>query len=115
MSDGVRRTKAVIARTFGLSVVCAKREADTKSSNSQPRFRMAANTSTLAKWADDPVLTSRNGKIIRVGHRSHAKHSRQPRQVRKEATATSSCLCSGVAGARLLYLPFSTHNLSPSP
>jgi len=30
-----------------------------------------------------------------VRHRSYATHSRQPRQVRKEATVTSSCVCSG--------------------
>jgi hypothetical protein len=33
--------------------------------------------------------------MIRVRHRSHATHSRQPRQVRKEATVTGSCVCSG--------------------
>jgi hypothetical protein len=31
-----------------------------------------------------------------VRHRSYATHSRQPRQVRKEATVTGSCVCSGV-------------------
>ena len=30
-----------------------------------------------------------------VRHRSRATHSRQPRQVRKEATVTGSCVCSG--------------------
>jgi len=30
-----------------------------------------------------------------VRHRPRATHSRQPRQVRKEATVTSSCVCSG--------------------
>src|SRR3954465_3183783 len=30
-----------------------------------------------------------------VRYRSHATHSRQPRQVRKEATVTGSCVCSG--------------------
>ena len=32
---------------------------------------------------------------IQVRHRSHATYSRQPRQVRKEATVTGSCVCSG--------------------
>ena len=36
-----------------------------------------------------------NGKLARVRYRSHATHSRQPRQVRKEATVTSSGVCSG--------------------
>ena len=30
-----------------------------------------------------------------VRYRSRATHSRQPRQVRKEATVTGSCVCSG--------------------
>jgi hypothetical protein len=34
-------------------------------------------------------------KIIEVRHRSYATYSRQPRQVRKEATVTGSCVCSG--------------------
>jgi hypothetical protein len=33
--------------------------------------------------------------IKKVRHRSRATHSRQPRQVRKEATVTGSCVCSG--------------------
>jgi hypothetical protein len=37
-----------------------------------------------------PMLES---KAVR--HRSRATHSRQPRQVRKEATVTGSCVCSG--------------------
>jgi len=32
--------------------------------------------------------------MIQVRHRSHATFSRQPRQVRKEATVTGSCVCS---------------------
>jgi hypothetical protein len=32
--------------------------------------------------------------MIQVRHRSHATYSRQPRQVRKEATVTGSCVCS---------------------
>ena len=35
-----------------------------------------------------------NAKMIQVRHRSHATYSRQPRQVRKEATVTGSCVCS---------------------
>src|SRR5882762_1627304 len=36
-----------------------------------------------------------DGRIDQVRHRFHATSSRQPRQVRKEATVTGSCLCSG--------------------
>jgi hypothetical protein len=36
-----------------------------------------------------------NVMIKKVRHRSRATHSRQPRQVRKEATVTGSCVCSG--------------------
>jgi hypothetical protein len=32
--------------------------------------------------------------MIQVRHRSYATYSRQPRQVRKEATVTGSCVCS---------------------
>jgi hypothetical protein len=32
--------------------------------------------------------------MIQVRYRSHATYSRQPRQVRKEATVTGSCVCS---------------------
>src|SRR6201982_2564504 len=39
-------------------------------------------------------LRNANVKIDGVRHRSHATHSRQPRQVRKEATVTGSCVCS---------------------
>src|SRR5260370_965713 len=35
-----------------------------------------------------------NAKMIQVRHRSYATYSRQPRQVRKEATVTGSCACS---------------------
>ena len=38
---------------------------------------------------------SANARMIQVRHRSHATYSRQPRQVRKEATVTGSCVCSG--------------------
>ena len=36
-----------------------------------------------------------------VRYRPRATHSRQPRQVRKEATVTGSCVCSGFSGAWL--------------
>jgi hypothetical protein len=42
------------------------------------------------------VPQSLNARMIQVRHRSHATYSRQPRQVRKEATVTGSCVCSGV-------------------
>ncbi len=32
--------------------------------------------------------------MVQVRHRSYATYSRQPRQVRKEATVTGSCVCS---------------------
>src|SRR6202045_3688213 len=41
------------------------------------------------------MVPSSNGKLLGVRYRSHATHSRQPRQVRKEATVTSSGVCSG--------------------
>src|SRR5579864_638932 len=41
------------------------------------------------------LVSLTNGKLTRVRYRSHATHSRQPRQVRKEATVTSSGVCSG--------------------
>jgi len=44
-----------------------------------------------AAW---PTGRSQNARMIQVRHRSHATYSRQPRQVRKEATVTSSCVCS---------------------
>src|SRR5580700_3567607 len=41
--------------------------------------------------------------MIQVRHRSHATYSRQPRQVRKEATVTGSCVCSGSPVPGLLF------------
>jgi len=35
-----------------------------------------------------------NARMIQVRYRSHATYSRQPRQVRKEATVTGSYVCS---------------------
>src|SRR5579859_938745 len=46
-------------------------------------------------------------KLKQVRHRSHATFSRQPRQVRKEATVTGSCVCSEV--------PVSDFNFFPTP
>src|SRR3984893_1037951 len=50
-----------------------------------------------------PVPQSLNARIIQVRHRSHATYSRQPRQVRKEATVTGSCVCSGVPVPGLIF------------
>jgi len=49
------------------------------------------------------VPQSLNARIIQVRHRSHATCSRQPRQVRKEATVTGSCVCSGVPVPGLIF------------
>src|SRR5215469_15786499 len=49
-----------------------------------------------------------NARIKRVRYRSHATYSRQPRQVRKEATVTGSCVCSESPVPDLI---FSTANL----
>ena len=38
------------------------------------------------------MLLRTNARMIQVRHRSHATYSRQPRQVRKEATVTGSCV-----------------------
>jgi len=40
-------------------------------------------------------MRGRFARMIQVRHRSHATYSRQSRQVRKEATVTGSCVCSG--------------------
>jgi len=40
------------------------------------------------------ALANADARIISVRHRSHATFSRQPRQVRKEATVTGSDVCS---------------------
>src|ERR1700676_3075605 len=42
-------------------------------------------------------------RMIQVRHRSHATYSRQPRQVRKEATVTGSCVCSGSPVPDLIF------------
>src|SRR3984893_4232258 len=44
-----------------------------------------------------------NARMFPVRHRSHATYSRQPRQVRKEATVTGSCVCSEVPVPGLLF------------
>jgi len=41
------------------------------------------------------MVPNLDGKLQRVRYRSHATSSRQPRQVRKEATVTGSYVCSG--------------------
>ena len=45
-------------------------------------------------------------RMIQVRHRSHATYSRQPRQVRKEATVTGSCVCSEVPVPGLFAIKF---------
>jgi len=44
-----------------------------------------------------------NARMKQVRYRSHATYSRQPRQVRKEATVTSSCVCSEVPVPDLIF------------
>src|SRR5579859_2715534 len=48
----------------------------------------------LSEPRDCADVHSRNARILQVRHRSYATYSRQPRQVRKEATVTGSCVCS---------------------
>ena len=43
--------------------------------------------------------------MVQVRHRSHATYSRQPRQVRKEATVTGSCVCSESPVSDYFFLP----------
>src|SRR4051812_22280816 len=52
-----------------------------------------------------------DARIILVRHRSHATFSRQPRQVRKEATVTGSDVCSE---SPVPDLSFPANNLSES-
>ena len=54
---------------------------------------------------------SANARMNWVRYRSHATYSRQPRQVRKEATVTGSCVCSESPVPDLF---FSTANLPRS-
>src|ERR1700728_3186537 len=56
-----------------------------------------------------------NARIIQVRHRSYATHSRQPRQVRKEATVTGSCVCSEapVPGLSIPQFPSWNHSSHP--
>jgi hypothetical protein len=49
-------------------------------------------TSHEVAGSTEPLLGF--ARMIQVRHRSHATYSRQPRQVRKEATVTGSCVCS---------------------
>jgi len=48
----------------------------------------------MSKRIGDRSFLIPNARMIQVRYRSHATHSRQPRQVRKEATVTGSCVCS---------------------
>jgi len=58
----------------------------------------------MKKFLHSNEYDCRFARMIQVRHRSHATYSRQPRQVRKEATVTGSCVCSGspVSGLFLL-------------
>ena len=53
-----------------------------------------------------------NVRMIQVRHRSYAMHSRQPRQVRKEATVTGSCVCSGFPVPGYFHFQMSSSLLS---
>jgi hypothetical protein len=55
-----------------------------------PKFSQAAN---VEPGACRSCLIA-NARMNWVRYRSHATYSRQPRQVRKEATVTGSCVCS---------------------
>src|SRR4051794_30294743 len=52
-----------------------------------------------------------DARIVSVRHRSHATHSRQPRQIRKEATVTGSCVCSEFPVSGFYFYLFSTPTL----
>src|ERR1700683_4902636 len=63
----------------------------------KPRTRSKATDKACPEGSrrECPFYINRaNARIIQVRHRSYATHSRQPRQVRKEATVTGSCVCS---------------------
>src|SRR5271167_4971641 len=65
----------------------------------QGKFKLTHNRrSTNRDWPQ------RNAKMNSVRHRSYATYSRQPRQVRKEATVTGSCVCSGPPVPGLIFL-----------
>jgi len=49
------------------------------------------------------MVPAAGGKLLRVRYRPRATHSRQPRQVRKEATVTSSGVCSGIPVPGFFY------------
>ena len=48
----------------------------------------------MSKRIGDRWFPIPNARMIQVRYRSHATYSRQPRQVRKEATVTGSYVCS---------------------
>ena len=56
---------------------------------------LATFANPFAHSAVKGFCSSLFARMIQVRHRSHATYSRQPRQVRKEATVTGSCVCSG--------------------
>ena len=58
-----------------------------------PKVTCRCGASSFVRLAD-AKSNSRNARMIQVRHRSYATYSRQPRQVRKEATVTGSCVCS---------------------
>src|SRR5258707_4195166 len=53
-----------------------------------------ARRDSSSTYAHARELRQRNARMMQVRHRSYATYSRQPRQVRKEATVTGSCVCS---------------------
>ena len=60
-----------------------------------PRNRQSQKRVVESQKQERRVGKVRNARIVMVRHRSRATSSRQPRQVRKEATVTGSCVCSG--------------------
>src|SRR5438128_719102 len=62
------------------------------STSSKPRSMRCVRK--ILRWRS-PSRSITNVKIKAVRHQSHATYSRQPRQVRKEATVTGSYVCSG--------------------
>ena len=72
-----------------------------------PRFRSVRNSGPQILVRTAPENRHQDVRITGVRHRFHATSSRQPRQVRKEATVTGSCVCSGppVSGFFLFQTP----------
>src|SRR5258707_6306539 len=63
-----------------------------------------ARRDSSSTYAHARELRQRNARMIQVRHRSYATYSRQPRQVRKEATVTGSCVCSGFPVPGLIFV-----------